>query len=322
MGDMTEFDAVFCDKLDRLLAMPDFECSPRGNLVKECLGVTFRLKDPRSRLLTLPARKADYGFAVGEFLWYWNGRRDLKTMLYYNKRMADFSDDGKNLNSAYGYRLRRKLTLSQEGLFGGTQWETAISTLTKDTDSRRAVLLINSPEDQYVADTRGSKDVPCTLSLQFFIRDNALYLHVVMRSNDIWWGLSYDLFSFTLLQECMLQDLKVTDPTRFGELRLGEYIHTAGSLHLYERHFDVARLALEQFVDRTSKRLDVGFVPGMLPLDIDHLEGLLVEEERLRLDPAYRIDPSSYDGSAAAWMAVQLNSHREKRNREAERGNV
>ena len=47
---------------------------------------------------------------------------------------------------------------------------------------------------------RSSKDIPCTLSLQFFLREasDQLWLHTIatMRSNDAWLGVPYDTFNF------------------------------------------------------------------------------------------------------------------------------
>jgi hypothetical protein len=83
-----------------------------------------------------------------------------------------------------------------------------VAELLKDHDSRRALVLINRANDQIYAVDHGSKDVPCTLSLQFFVRDNKLHLHAHMRSNDVFWGLTYDLFSFTMLQEVMMLELR------------------------------------------------------------------------------------------------------------------
>ena len=77
------------------------------------------------------------------------------------------------------------------------------------------------------ADNKPTKDTPCTVSLQFLIRDNKLHLTVYMRSNDIWLGFPYDVFSFTCMQIKMAMELGYD---------VGEYTHIAGSLHLYTRN--------------------------------------------------------------------------------------
>ena len=50
-----------------------------------------------------------------------------------------------------------------------------------------------------------------------------------MRSNDVWWGLPYDVFQFTQLQLTLARLLDVAP---------GEYTHMVGSLHAYERDAD------------------------------------------------------------------------------------
>ncbi len=283
----------------------DFVCSPRGQKVRECLGFTFVLQDPRKRILHNPIRDAKYGFGVGEFLWYFQGREDLEMMQYYNKRSKGFSNDGVTINSAYGHRIfRPKVTL---GSVITSQWHTTIEELRKDPDSRRALLLINAKEDEAEAAWGVSKDVPCTLALQFFIRHDKLYLHTTMRSNDVFWGLTYDLFSFTLLQECMLLELKKFYPA----LELGGYLHTAGSMHIYERHFDQAEdIAAPQRLEWNSN------ASGMEPLSsFESLHQLCSDEELLRTGKIQSIDLGLYRG-AERWMAVQLNEHRLKRDNE------
>lgn len=302
------FDALFATALQDITECPDFVCEPRGMKIKECLAPTILLKNPRARLLNLKARKADYGFGVGEFLWYWAGRNDLKSLEYYNKRSASFSDDGETVNSAYGFRTRTEDIFFDFGR-GTNQWFACKQTLLADKDSRRALLIINLPVDNVKAAIAGSKDVPCTLSLQFFIRENRLILHSHMRSNDIVWGLTYDLFSFTLFQEAMMLELQAAGMT---DLQLGEYIHTAGSLHLYEQHFNMATEISAEFNSRE-------FHPAepMEPLTLKGLALLAEQEEALRTGKVYQLDVNEFSGGVK-WMAEQLNSHRRKR--DAQRG--
>lgn len=298
---------------------PDFVCSPRGQEIKEILVPRLVLTNPRNRLLRNDTRDPNYGFAVGEFLWYWRGSNKLDEMTYYNKRMPNFSDDGVTLNSAYGYILKG---MGRDDCTPGAvddQWAIAIRTLKKDPDSRRAVLQIHSPYHQFLADEHGSKDVPCTLSLQFFIREGQLHCHANMRSNDVHWGLTYDLFSFTLFQECMLLELQEMYP----ELKLGRYFHTAGSLHIYQRHYDMTQKMHEEYA-RYWKRYDpLGLLlqkrGAMAPLgSLQELDDLQELEWALRCDTIEYGDESCLEGfsGAALWMAQQLYKHRGRRDEE------
>ena len=103
-------------------------------------------------------------------------------------------------------------------------------------DERESVLYkashINQPKYQF----EGNKDFVCTMYLNFFIRDNKLNMKVQMRSNDIFYGLTFDAPFFSFVYQHVLIELKNTYP----ELETGTYYHCADNIHYYERHFDLA----------------------------------------------------------------------------------
>jgi thymidylate synthase len=290
------FEHMFRRAVEELHERPEYVCSPRGMEIKECIGAQLVLNDPRHRLLASPARKANYGFAVGEFFWYLRGDDKLEPLLYYNKRMGSFSDDGETIQSAYGERMF--------GSCGGvSQWDTVVETLLKDNDSRRAIVNINDKHDQYRGAWVGTKDVPCTLSFQFFVRAGKLDMVVSMRSNDVVWGLTNDVFSFTMIQELMLLSLKEAGL----EVSLGKYIHFDGSLHLYSTHYEMAEKVCKECNE---------LLPPMEPINsLETLEELSREEVLLRTSSIAAIDEEKYRG-AERWLAHQLNLHRQKRDKE------
>jgi thymidylate synthase len=306
------FDGLFAQVVHEIYKYPEYECKPRGQVVKELIAPNLELLDPRARLLACPHRAADYGFGVGEFFWYWLGKQDVESMLYYNKRMGQFSDDGFTLNSAYGHRTRnqRFVCPGSTGQLYASQWDAVKKTLLEDVDSRRAILIIGKAEDYTVGAYQPSKDLPCTLSLQFFIRNNKLHLHTNMRSNDAFWGLTYDLFSFTLLQECMMLELQEAGMTA---LELGFYSHTAGSLHIYDRHFAQASAIAETYLSQGAT-----IAEPMAPISLKELALLADQEEALRTGKVAEIGTTQFS-SGVRWMAEQLNAHRRKRDGERSR---
>lgn len=193
------------------------ESKPRGMKIKEYLGVSFSVANPRDRITNNPFRQMSLSFAFGEFLWYLRGSDRLDIIEYYSKMYPSFSDDKITVNGAYGTRI-----------FGGelSQWEQVKSILMRDPDSRQAVISIYQPRDLFSS----SLDIPCTCVLQYFIRNGQLNAITYMRSNDIYLGMPYDIFSFTMLQEMLSLELNVT---------LGSYTHMVGSLHVYEKHFNI-----------------------------------------------------------------------------------
>ena len=200
------------------------EVAPRGLRTRELEAMQFRLENPRARCVTNSTRRWSFPVALGEFTWHAGGNRDLRHLAYYLPRWVEFSDDRCAVRgSCYGWRIFRSRGDR------GSQWERVLGLLRTDPDSRRAVMTLHSPAALLDAHL---KDIPCALAMQFFIRDGTLDAICTMRSNDVIWGLPYDMFLFTMLQELLASHLGVP---------LGTYTHFAGSMHLYERHYTLAR---------------------------------------------------------------------------------
>lgn len=181
-------------------------------VIGEVINAISVIEDPTKNVLLSPIRKLSMRYAVGEFLWYLSGSNKLKEISKYTKNWERFSDDGENLNSCYGWCIKHK--------FGFDQYEYVKELLKKDRNTRQAVIHIKEPNN------KPSKDINCTVCLQFFIRENKLYLTTYMRSCDLWYGFPYDVFNFCNLQVLLSMELGV---------ELGTYTHICGSLHLYER---------------------------------------------------------------------------------------
>lgn len=183
-----------------------------GDIVGEVLGAVIVIENAKKGVVTSPTRHMDMNYATGELMWYLSGSNKLKDMSQYSKFWNKISDDGETLNSAYGYRITKE--------FGFNQWNYVKGLLLADPLSRQAVIHIKQP------DMTPTKDMPCTCTIQYLVRDNKLNCIVYMRSNDIWLGVPYDWFAFTSLQVKMAMELRY---------EIGSYTHIAGSLHLYER---------------------------------------------------------------------------------------
>ena len=307
---LASLDEIHQCLMQTLIEDPDCTSAPRGKPIKELIAPSFTLMNPRNRLIMSPARSVNYGFAVGELCWYVRGDDDLATMLYYNKRMGQFSDDGQTINSAYGSRIFNSGSNCESR---PSQWSLCLDELLRDPDSRRAVMHINQPGDLRRAVQWGSKDVPCTMSLQLFIRDRRLHMHVLMRSNDIVWGLPYDVFSFTMLQEMFMSILRDRDAPVDD---LGSYHHSVGSLHVYDTHYEMGESIIKE---------SYGFVPPMSPIfpdEIDWLAHMFEPACRESVNQTHYALPD-YDKLAARdrdpvittldWMTTMLVDHRDKR---------
>lgn len=253
------------DYIYRAVAFQLYANSPvvttRGLATKEMLCAQLRIFEPQRRILESPSRAMSMRYLIGELCFFLDGRTDLMSIAHYSRFWEKVSDNGETVNSAYGYRLFD---------YGDqrSQFEYALWCLENDMHTRKAVMVIYHPED-----ARPSKDNPCTLSLQFLIRDMKLHLIVTMRSQDFWLGVPYDVAFFTLVQELMLVYLRKTHKG----LRMGEYFHNVGSLHVYEREWgDIKRVANEEWIESSQP-------PALTDVDVfDWFDDLITYEKSKR----------------------------------------
>jgi thymidylate synthase len=190
--------------------------SPRGQLTHEILDPLIVVGDPTRALPVGTNRKLNSAIGAVEAAQLIGGVSYPELTVRVAPNMKQFMDDGR-FYGAYGLRM-------------GRQMQATIDKLKADPDTRQAVVTIWQPQDAEVQ----SKDMPCTLSFVFMIRGGKLQLHTTMRSNDVWWGLPYDIFQFTQLQLTVARCLGI---------EAGEYFHRPVSLHAYERDFEnIAKL--------------------------------------------------------------------------------
>lgn len=197
----------------------------KGQGLYEMRNVTLVL-DPEASTYCL-GRYPSQEYLEKELDFYASGSRQLEDAVKMSKFWSKCSDDGKTINSNYGFLL-----FHDENKHGFTQFEHAINCLRNNPDSKKAVMTLYSKEHAYI-----SNDNPCTLIINLYIQGDALNMQVIMRSNDLWYGLPYDLPFFRVVHYTALAMLKRTYPN----LELGYHIHQALNLHFYEWAFDKFR---------------------------------------------------------------------------------
>ena len=230
IGTYQSFTHCYISLVKNVYENPTYEAAPRGQKVKEILGASFTITNPRDRIPYVVGRKFSVTYMVAELLWYLSGSNSTEWISKYSGFWRDISDDGTTANSAYGARLFKTHPKIAQGRID--QWQYVVDELKRDPDSRRAVMHIRVPDDSIDA----KLDVPCTLALQFFIRDGKLHQVANMRSSDVIFGIAYDIPAFTMFQELLANQLNVG---------VGSYTHISNSLHIYERHFGMAERILK-----------------------------------------------------------------------------
>lgn len=189
--------------------------APRQQVTKELLNVTLQIEQPWHIPVKMENRKFNHRIGALECLQLVGQTSDPEIMSETAKVFDNFMDHN-ILHGAYGPRLYGNL-------------HKIIEQLKKDYSSRQAVLTIFDSNKDLNASV---KDVPCTLSLQYFIRDDKLIARTSMRSNDVFLGLPYDLTQFIGLQGAIAKAL---------DIEMGSYAHSVGSMHIYEQHINEAQ---------------------------------------------------------------------------------
>lgn len=251
---------------------------PRGMEVREVIGTQLYVHSALKNIVYHPIRDLNYRFLVAEWLWTAAGREDVAFLARYNKGIGKYSDDGVRFGGAYGPRL-------------APQWGYLIDCLKKDPDSRQAVATIFTPNPG------PTKDVPCTLSLQFFIRRGEMHTVATMRSQDLWLGLTIDFFNFSMLANLL---------SFYLGFPVGSLTLNVGSSHVYSTDYDKVAVVVEN--DRDGQYYGS---PQFSTVGCPHPSLLLKEvEESLDDKETPRVTPVFSSRMDALYADVLLSSNK------------
>ena len=186
--------------------------------------VLTRVRYPQQRVLFHGGRDANPIFHLMESIWMLAGRRDVEFLSLFNRTINQYSDDGKNFNAAYGYRMRRH--------FNRDQLDEVVRLLRRDPETRQAVVQLWDPADL----SKKTKDKACNMELVFEVYGGRLNMTVINRSNDAWFGYAgANIVHFTVIQEFVASAVG---------LLMGEYRTFSNNLHLYTELYDAQKYLL------------------------------------------------------------------------------
>lgn len=201
----------------------------------ETVGASLVLRQPRNRISRTETRYR-YVTPLAELCWYLSGSNQADAIVPYLAEYERVVESDGTVYGGYGPRIF--------GDGANRQVLNAIDSLREKRSSRRVVVQILDKADMHGP---YRKDIPCTNTMQFLIRNDEVHAIVSMRSNDAWFGLVHDVFAFTMLQEMVARDLG---------LDVGAYTHFVGSLHLYEGTLDSAREFVDEGLQATTIPMD------------------------------------------------------------------
>ena len=211
--------------------------SPRGKPTLAKMQNTICV-DMRHPVLLVPNRKLSYQFMAAEAYWILSGDDTVASIEPYNKHIAQFSDDGERFFGAYGPKIVGQL-------------DHVVNTLVNDPDSRQAGITIwreNPPK---------TKDVPCTVAIFASLSRGQLNLSVYMRSSDVWLGLPYDVFTFSMLAHLICCRINDRLPKFAPKVYVGHLYLTAANQHIYESNLDEVNHVLATYHTKSAFDLPV-----------------------------------------------------------------
>lgn len=235
---MTNISADNMDDIYKQICRDIMTIAKEVNGTRELTNYSFELTNLDNNIINV--RDISQAYLCAELTWYMLARNDMAFINDFASMWGRISDDGVTSYSAYGDIVFKR--------HGFDQIDKVIELLLSDPNSRRAVVNFNVPNQKVIE----TKDEICTIALQFYIRDGKLNCTGIMRSNDIWFGLPYDVAFFTEMQKYIAHRLNV---------EVGTYVHDVVSLHCYERNYHdidkVSNVTAKEKISIDIERLDM-----------------------------------------------------------------
>lgn len=201
--------------LYKCLAQEGKWSNPRGERCLEIENFTYKCRS-FVRFNSFLGRNFNMAYLKREMAWYIKANPHDLSIAEHAAQWGKIVLNGK-LNSNYGSYW-----------FGPHGVRFIQRILTKDPMSRRAVIPMYGSDVDHM--DLEAKDVPCTLAIEFRLRNGRLNMRAIMRSQDILWGMANDLPTFSFLQEIVAQLLTV---------EMGTLTVSVGSFHVYESRMNM-----------------------------------------------------------------------------------
>jgi thymidylate synthase len=167
---------------------------------------------------------------IHELLWFLKGETNIAYLKENRVRIWDeWADANGELGPVYGKQWR-----SWEGADGKTidQVSDLIDQIKKNPDSRRLIISAWN-----VADLPEMALMPCHTIFQFYVAEGKLSCQLYQRSADVFLGVPFNIASYALLTMMIAQ---------VCDLKLGEFVHTFGDVHIYNNHLEQVELQLSR----------------------------------------------------------------------------
>ena len=185
----------------------------------------------------LTTKKVHLKSIIYELLWFLKGDTNIKYLNDHGVTIWDeWADENGDLGPIYG-----KQWTSWEAKDGTkiNQIAEAINVIKNNPSSRRIIISgWNVGDLKQLISGKKTAPPPCHTMFQFYVsHDNKLSCQLYQRSADLFLGVPFNIASYSLLTMMVAQ---------VCNLKLGEFIHTFGDLHIYNNHLEQVELQLSR----------------------------------------------------------------------------
>ena len=220
---------TYLQLLDTILKTGTDKNDRTGTGTRSIFGYQMRF-DLQKGFPMLTTKKVHFKSIVHELLWFLKGETNIAYLKENNVRIWDeWADENGDLGPVYGKQWR-----SWENAKGETfdQISDIIAQIKNNPDSRRMVVCAWN-----VGDLKDMALSPCHCLFQFYVADGKLSCQLYQRSGDVFLGVPFNIASYALLAHMIAQ---------VCDLEVGDFIHTFGDVHLYNNHFEQAKIQLNR----------------------------------------------------------------------------
>lgn len=192
----------------------------------------------------LTTKKVPFRLVAEELMWFLRGETNINSLVEKNVHIWDeWADENGDLGPVYGSQwrswpvynmqpIRRRYEIPSYHSDSMDQIANVVTSIRDNPNSRRHIVTAWNP-----AEVESMALPPCHVLFQFYVADGKLSCHLYQRSSDVFLGVPFNIASYALLTHM------VAHVTGLG---VGEFIWSSGDTHLYNNHFEQAKLQLSR----------------------------------------------------------------------------
>lgn len=178
--------------------------------------------DLREGFPLVTTKKLHLKSIIHELLWFIKGDTNVHYLQEHGVKIwNEWADANGDLGRVYGAQWTDWIAPDGRHI---NQLKEVIEQIKKTPDSRRLIVCAWNP-----GELNQMALPPCHAFFQFFVNDGELSCQLYQRSADTFLGVPFNIASYALLTMMIAQ---------VCGLKVGEFIHTFGDLHIYSNHLE------------------------------------------------------------------------------------